>query len=434
MIISSQGGTATVNVESNIDWSLKISGETVAVTGITIDTFEWTSNFPSSAGTYLTKDYSTFNVTAHYNNGATRDVTNEAEITGQVILKENLTGKSRIVQAPINAKYGELTVSAIKKGFQSGASLPLEKPLTFNISSTGSINWVTTDSSSAKTIEYKINSGEWVSITSTAEGVAINVVAGDKIQFRGNNAAYSNGYSYINTFSASTAGFSVEGNIMSLINSTDFSTLTTLQSGHTFSYLFSNCTGLTSAKNLVLPATTLTYSCYSGMFYNCTSLTTAPALPATTLASWCYFSMFEGCTSLTTEPELPATTLSDNCYREMFMSCTSLTTAPALPATTLASWCYSGMFQDCTSLTTAPALPATTLADNCYSNMFYGCTKLNNIECLATDISASSCTNYWVSGVASTGAFIKNPNMNDWTRGVNGIPKGWSVLIPIVKN
>ena len=66
--------------------------------------------------------------------------------------------------------------------------------------------------------------------------------------------------------------------------------------------------------------------------------------------------------------------------------------------------------------------------------MFYGCTKLNNIECLATDISASSCTNYWVSGVASTGAFVKNPNMNDWTRGVNGIPKGWSVLIPIVKN
>ena len=434
VIISSQGGTATVNVESNIDWSLKISGETVAVTGLTIDNFEWTSNFPSSAGTYLTKDYSTFNVTAHYNNGATRDVTNEAEITGQVTLEENLTGKSRIVQAPINAKYGELTVSAIKKGFQSGASLPLEKPLTFNISSTGSINWVTTDSSSAKTIEYKINSGEWVSITSTAEGVAINVVAGDKIQFRGNNAAYSNGYSYINTFSASTAGFSVEGNIMSLINSTDFSTLTTLQSGHTFSYLFSNCTGLTSAKNLVLPATTLTYSCYSGMFYNCTSLTTAPALPATTLASWCYFSMFEGCTSLTTAPELPATTLSDNCYREMFMSCTSLTTAPALPTTTLASWCYSGMFQDCTSLTTAPALPATTLANSCYSNMFYGCTKLNNIECLATDISASSCTNYWVSGVASIGAFIKNPNMNDWTRGVNGIPKGWSVLIPIVKN
>ena len=124
MIVSSTGGTATVNVESNIDWSLKISGETAIVTGITIDNFEWTSNFPSSAGTYLTKDYSTFNVTAHYDNGATEDVTNEAEITGQVTLEENTSAKSRIVQAPINAKYVVLTVSAIKKGFQSGVASP----------------------------------------------------------------------------------------------------------------------------------------------------------------------------------------------------------------------------------------------------------------------------------------------------------------------
>ena len=117
------GGTATINVESNIDWNVKISWETV-VTGITIDNFEWTSNFPSSAGTYLTKDYSTFNVTAHYDNGATKDVTNEAEITGQVTLEENTTSESRIVQAPLNAKYVVLTISVTKKGFQSGAASP----------------------------------------------------------------------------------------------------------------------------------------------------------------------------------------------------------------------------------------------------------------------------------------------------------------------
>lgn len=116
---NSTGGTATVNVELNINWSLKISGETAIVTGITIDNFEWTSNFPSSAGTYLTKDYSTFNVTAHYDNGATKDVTNEAEITGQVTLEENTSANSRIVQAPLNAKYVVLTISVTKKGFQS---------------------------------------------------------------------------------------------------------------------------------------------------------------------------------------------------------------------------------------------------------------------------------------------------------------------------
>ena len=90
----------------------------------------------------------------------------------------------------------------------------------------------------------------------------------------------------------------------------------------------------------------------------------------------CYSYMFSGCTGLTTAPELPATTLASNCYSYMFSQCTSLTTAPSLPATTLANNCYNDMFSGCTSLTTAPSLPATTLASNCYSYMFSECAKL----------------------------------------------------------
>jgi hypothetical protein len=85
------------------------------------------------------------------------------------------------------------------------------------------------------------------------------------------------------------------------------------------------------------------------------------------------------------------------------------------------------MFYGCTSLTTAPALPATTLANYCYYYMFYGCTSLNYIKCLATDISATNCTYYWVSGVASSGTFIKAPTMTGWTRGIGAIPSGWTV-------
>jgi len=59
--------------------------------------------------------------------------------------------------------------------------------------------------------------------------------------------------------------------------------------------------------------------------------------------------------------------------------------------------------------------------------MFYNCANLNYINCLATDISASNCTYNWVSGVASAGTFIKHPDMNDWTIGVNGIPADWTV-------
>ena len=190
--------------------------------------------------------------------------------------------------------------------------------------------------------------------------------------------------------------------------------------------MFYGCTSLTTAPEL--PATTLADCCYDSMFYGCTSLTTAPELPATTLAYRCYKSMFSGCTNLTTAPALPATTLANYCYQYMFSGCTSLTAAPALPATTLTNWCYNNMFYGCTSLTTAPELPATTLASGCYERMFYNCINLNYIKMLATDISATKCLYYWVRNVASTGTFVKNPDMTTLSTGENGIPSGWTVV------
>ena len=131
-------------------------------------------------------------------------------------------------------------------------------------------------------------------------------------------------------------------------------------------------------------------------------------------------------TSVVSAKNLILTEVTD--CRSMFQNCTSLTTTPELPATTLAEGCYSHMFYYCTSLTSAPELPATTLASSCYEYMFQGCTRLNYIKCLATDISASSCTTNWVSNVASTGTFVKNPNMTGWTTGNSGIPSGWTVI------
>ena len=302
-------------------------------------------------------------------------------------------------------------------------------PLTFEIISGGTITWRATSTAFTKDIQYsKDNGATWTSITSSTGGTQINVNAGDKVLFKGDNATYGTSNSRFNTFSGSTAKFEVEGNIMSLINSTGFTTATTLTSKMTFYRFFQECRGLTSAENLVLPATTLAQSCYQNMFYNCTSLTTAPDLPATTLANECYAQMFCSCATLTTAPELPATTLAYRCYSDMFASCTSLTTAPELPVTTLAEGCYLAMFTRCTSLTTAPDLPATTLANECYYNMFAKCSSLNYIKCLATDISASNCTTYWVETVAASGTFVKNPAMSSWPTGFDGIPEGWTVI------
>lgn len=113
----------------------------------------------------------------------------------------------------------------------------------------------------------------------------------------------------------------------------------------------------------------------------------------------------------------------------LFLGCTGLVDASnlVLPATTLYDVCYSGMFSGCTSLTIAPELPATILVYRCYRNMFRDCTSLNHIKCLATDISAPGCVSTWVKNVSTTGTFVKNPAMNDWTTAVSGIPEGWTV-------
>ena len=199
----------------------------------------------------------------------------------------------------------------------------------------------------------------------------------------------------------------------------------TTLTNYCYAYMFQNCSALTTAPEL--PATILTDYCYNQVFYGCSSLVYPPALPATTLAQNCYAGMFFYCSSLVYPPALPATMLANWCYNQMFYNCKSLIIAPELPATTLTYYCYEYMFQECRSLIKAPVLPATTLSDRCYYAMFEGCSNLKYIKCLATDFSAPNCTTDWVSGVPSTGTFVKNPDAN-WPTGTSGIPSGWEVV------
>ena len=396
-----------------------------SVTGINFTSLEWAIDVPASGGT-ATKDNCTYTIYAYYETSLSKDITDFAVITGSLEVSA-----SRIKTLH---SAGTLTLTATYSGFTTTGNVtayqeafdPSKEYLTFNILSAGTIKWTTSRFSNARIIDYKLNNGEWASITSTTEGVVINVVAGDKIQFRGNNGTYSDGSSEFNSFGGS-ALFEAEGNIMSLKEGDYFKNKFSIGTTYTFAELFSDCVNLVSAENLILPATKLGEGCYGDMFYKCTKLATAPELPATTLDARCYQYMFEGCTSLTTAPALPATTLASWCYNGMFKDCTSLTTAPALPATTLADMCYYQMFKGCTSLTTAPELPANTLVENCYTFMFRNCTRLNYIKCLATDIHAPACTSNWVDGVASTGTFVKASDMNNWPTGVKGIPEGWTV-------
>lgn len=131
-------------------------------------------------------------------------------------------------------------------------------------------------------------------------------------------------------------------------------------------------------------------------------------------------------TNYSTKTSFPISTSYNFCY--MFGG-TNIKSAEnlRLPATSLADSCYQDMFRKST-IETAPELPANILAAGCYATMFADCTSLNNIRCLATNISATDCTSGWVTNVpGSVGTFVKHPNMSSWTRGVNGIPTGWTV-------
>ena len=255
----------------------------------------------------------------------------------------------------------------------------LSTPLTMEAITAGTIT-ITTPKVNMK---YKKNNESIVTITST-DDVDISVAAGDKVEFYGNGTSIEKYYeSGVGTkITGGTAQVKMYGNIMSLIDETGFASNETLTKPSTFYHLFHNNTTLTDASCLLLPATTLTTSCYSAMFEGCTYLTKAPMkLPAGgekgTLANQCYEQMFLKCSALTTAPELPATTMQAECYSTMFAGCTSLENAPQLPATTMQAECYRSMFWDCTSLEKAPKLPATDLAIKCYDSMFTNCTSLN---------------------------------------------------------
>lgn len=133
----------------------------------------------------------------------------------------------------------------------------------------------------------------------------ITISAGDRISFKASSAR--------RLFSGNTLSFNVFGNIESLEYGDDFASATSVNTNEAFYRIFCGCTGLVSAENLILPATSLTENCYNRMFQGCTSLTTAPELPATTLAVQCYLHMLENCTSLNYIKCLATDISANNC-------------------------------------------------------------------------------------------------------------------------
>lgn len=242
------------------------------------------------------------------------------------------------------------------------------------------------------------NGTTWIDCTEQ-DFVPIQLLAGNKVCFRGYlKSGEFKGLSFVKDDPlASPVRFNLSGNLNSLINITNVYDLS-------YSVLvgFFEKSGVVDASKLILDG-----GCYVNLFSDCENLIYPPYEIKGT-ANCC--GMFMNCTSLKYSPKLPQKTIVKACYEKMFYNCTSLLAAPVgLPATTLAESCYEKMFYNCTSLLNAPVLPATTLARSCYTDMFFNCNNLHEITCLATSNMNLSGVTSMMSGIETTGTFIKHP-------------------------
>ena len=334
-------------------------------------------NNPDNCGLYSTKNYDSSN-----NN---HDTTTELNVTSLLAADGfTVTRSARTVNT--DGTYTWTYTVAPDPG----------KPLTLKAIQAGSVKVSSYGVHNlTHDITYKINGGATQTVNC---GTAISLNADDEISFYSTNASLATSESdYIRIIPEIPCY--VYGNVMSLIDDSGngFATDKTISSDYALCQLFNFASNLRNHPSLplLLPATTLTRSCYYRMFFGCSGLTTAPSLPAETMATSCYSGMFTGCTSLTAAPSLPAESLAESCYKSMFSGCTSLTAAPELKATTLANFCCNSMFRDCTNLTVAPELKATTLADYCYDSMFEDCTNLT----VAPELKATTLADYCYSNM-----------------------------------
>ena len=310
-------------------------------------------------------------------------------------------------------------------------------------------------------IEYSVDECRtWtkVSNTNNVEVTATTPIlsVGDKVYWRGSGARCSKHTDAARTSDFySTGKFDASGDLLSILQLRSIDSDATLQS-YTFYKMFYGC-NVVDASEMALSLKTLPNNCFDQTFYGCQYMTYPPKIDATSAGDSAMNSMFCNCVGLLESPQINVSNAPTRCCTEMFKSCTSLVTARDIKTTSCSgSNSFSSMFYGCTSLVTAPKiyitnfnsqsntfkecfvgctnletvpyLPALTLASNSYYMLCRFLSKVSYVMMLATDISASSCLNYWLQNVASTGIFVKHIDAQWTTTGINGVPSGWTII------
>ena len=158
------------------------------------------------------------------------------------------------------------------------------------------------DNKASGIVEYSVNNvSSWKTLAAAvASGTTTSLNAGDKVYLRGANATYGASEGDDSKISCSGPCY-VYGNFMSLTDNDSFSSATTLTGNSAFCNLFEDNTNIRNHpyKDMVLPATRLTKSCYYGMFRKCKGLSRSPIMAeAVSFGEDCYVEMFIRCSGL----------------------------------------------------------------------------------------------------------------------------------------
>jgi hypothetical protein len=266
-------------------------------------------------------------------------------------------------------------------------------------------------------LSYSTDNGStWTDLTISAGRDFATINTGDKIMFKGINDRISTAWDTYYRFNASK-NFKVYGNAMSLLWGDEFESHSEFKTNtdHNLCGLFYGTTTLTDASDLILPATTLTTSCYNGMFRNCTNLTTAPDLSTpTTFGDQSFSSMFDGCTGLAYPPAIISGTTSYlSSVKRMF--CMTRGSSPVQ-----------------SQMTKSPLMIINFNGDSSVSKdyeVFKGNASLTEIKCFWTNNSGSfgNLAN-WVINTPDTGVTFYKRSTQSFQTGNNGIKTGWTVV------
>ena len=276
------------------------------------------------------------------------------------------------------SKIIEVSLSAGQSYSINAGAVNKDDYLTFDILSDGYVSFKSyMPSVSTKAIEYRINGhGGWKTLDSAdEEGTRFYAHTGDVVQFRGQNSEYS-AWGAVTKFNTSVR-YNARGNIMSLIDSVNFSALTEITENGALSNLFSQ-SDVVDVSELILPATTLHQNTYANLFAGCTQLISVPQMAVAASTGYgSYWHMFNGCTSLVDASSITIQAVGQFSCTKMFGGCTALRHGPSINTSSLPDQCFQEMFSGCDVLNSVSFVTTATAAGEYSCNkMFYGCSGL----------------------------------------------------------